>query len=47
MTDPDETLRARMDGDYQPPVAVEPAGGPIPPWRPPAAEPTDFPARKA
>lgn len=29
-----KALRERMGGDYEPPVTAEPAGGPIPPWRP-------------
>lgn len=46
MTDA-EALRARMNGDYETPIDAEPIGGSVPPWQPPAGEPTDLPARKA
>lgn len=46
MTQPKKpTLADRMDGDYQPPILVEPKGGPIPagddPVDPPADPDTD------
>lgn len=34
MTEAEQRMRDRQDGDYQPPILVEPVGGPIPPWRP-------------
>jgi len=40
-------MRDRMDGDYEPPVLAEPAGGPVPPWSDPDAPPQDVPALKA
>lgn len=46
MSKQDKALRDRMAGDYTPPILVEPAGGPIPPWRPIEALP-DIPTRKA
>jgi hypothetical protein len=30
MTDDPSTLEDRMAGDYEPPILVEPVGGPIP-----------------
>lgn len=33
---PDEATRARMDGDYAPPIVSEPeAARPVPAWDPP------------
>lgn len=35
MTDREDRVRDRQDGDYEPPILAEPTGGPIPPWSPP------------
>jgi len=34
LTDREERMQERQDGDYQPPILVEPQGGPIPEWAP-------------
>lgn len=34
MTEAEDRVRERQDGDYEPPILTEPAGGPVPPWRP-------------
>jgi hypothetical protein len=34
MPEPDQRVRERQAGDYEPPILREPDGGPIPPWRP-------------
>jgi hypothetical protein len=34
LTEAERRMRDRQDGDYQPPILVEPEGGPIPEWAP-------------
>lgn len=35
MTEAEKRVQDRQNGDYTPPILVEPVGGPIPPWQPP------------
>lgn len=44
-------MQERQGGGYEPPIVIEPDGGPIPPYRPVVTdgpdEHPDFPTRKA